>query len=135
MPTKFFTGDYSSLAPISEFIAQIAEDEGFSNSDVYAIKLAVDEACTNIIEHAYGGEGKGDIQCTCDSDKDKLTVTLRDWGKTFDPNYVPSPDFDVPLEELKIRGAGLFFMRKSMDEIRFKFDPKQGNSLVMVKHK
>lgn len=135
MPTKTFTGKYSSLAPISEFIADIAEDSGFSPSEVYSIKLAVDEACTNIIEHAYGGEGKGDIQCTCEPEKDKLTITLKDWGETFDPDHVPDPDFDVPLEELKIRGAGLFFMKKSMDEVHFSFDPQKGNSLVMVKRK
>jgi serine/threonine-protein kinase RsbW len=135
MPTKTFTGKYSSLAPISEFIAEIAEDAGFSPSEVYAIKLAVDEACTNIIEHAYGGEDLGDIECTCNLEEDKLTVILRDWGKTFDPDIVPDPNFDVPLEELKTRGAGLFFIRKSMDSVHFKFDPEKGNSLKMVKRR
>ena len=135
MPTKTFTGEFSSLASISEFISQVAGDAGFNHSDVYAIKLAVDEACTNIIEHAYGGEGKGDIQCACDLAKDKLTITLRDWGRAFDPDHIPDPNFGVPLEELQTRGAGLFFMRKSMDEVCFNFDPKKGNSLVMVKRK
>lgn len=135
MPTKTFSGRYSSLAQISEFIADAAEDADFSPSEIYAIKLAVDEACTNIIEHAYGGEGHGDIRCTCETSQNQMTITLRDRGKTFEPDYVPEPDFDVPLEKLQTRGAGLFFMRKLMDEVRFDFDPQKGNSLVMVKRK
>jgi serine/threonine-protein kinase RsbW len=135
MPTRTFSGRFSSLASISEFIAETAEDTDFSPSEIYTVKLAVDEACTNIIEHAYGGEGQGDIQCTCETSKNQMTITLCDRGKTLEPEHVPEPNFDVPLEALQTRGAGLFFMRKLMDEVRFKFDPKKGNVLVMVKRK
>ena len=135
MPTKIFPGRYASLAEISEFVAQAAQDTGFDNKGVYDVKLAVDEACTNIIEHGYGGEGNGKIECTCDVDIDALTIKLRDWGKAFNPNDVPDPDFDVPLENLQTRGAGLFFMRKLMDDVRFSFNDREGNLLVMVKRK
>jgi len=135
MPTKIFPGRYASLAEISEFVAQASQDSGFDNKSVYAIKLAVDEACTNIIEHGYGGEGNGEIECTCDVETDALTIKLRDWGKAFSPNDVPDPDFDVLLENLQPRGAGLFFMRKLMDDVQFSFDDREGNLLVMVKRK
>ena len=61
MPKKLFPGRYASLAEIGEFIGLAAQAAGFDSKDVYAIKLAVDEACTNIIEHGYGGEGIGKI--------------------------------------------------------------------------
>jgi serine/threonine-protein kinase RsbW len=134
MPTKTFPGRYTSLAGISEFIAKAAKDAGFKSKDIYAVKLAVDEACTNIIEHAYGGESEQQIECSCCSDSEGLTIKLRDWGAAFDPHKVPTPDFNVPLEELESRGAGLFFMRELMDEIKFKFD-SSGNLLVMKKKK
>ena len=132
---KTFHGRYTSLAEISEFVAQAAQDAGLGSKEVYAVKLAVDEACTNIIEHAYGGEGIGKIECSCDVDSDALTIKLRDWGVAFDPKDVSDPDFNVPLEDLEPRGAGLYFMRKLMDEIRFIFNEKKGNLLVMVKKK
>ena len=135
MPTKTFAGRYASLAKISEFVAQSAEEVGFDSKGIYAVKLAVDEACTNIIEHGYGGEGLGDIKCTCDVSDDGLTITLQDWGRSFNPDAVPDPNFSVPLEDLKSRGAGLFFMKKLMDEVHYKFDSQSGNILIMVKRK
>jgi serine/threonine-protein kinase RsbW len=135
MPTKTFPGRYTSLAEISEFVAQAAEDAGFESKEVYAVKLAVDEACTNIIEHGYGGEGIGKIECSCNIDSEALTIKLRDWGDAFDPKCIPDPDFNVPLEDLEPRGAGLYFMRELMDEIQFIFNDKKGNLLVMVKKK
>ena len=133
MPTKSFPGRYTSLPEISDFVAKAAQDAGLDSKGVYAVRLAVDEACTNIIEHGYGGEGHGKIECSCAFDANALTIELRDWGKTFDPSQVPEPDFDVPLEDLEPRGAGLFFMRKMMDDVRFKFQKGSGNLLIMVK--
>jgi serine/threonine-protein kinase RsbW len=133
MPTKTFPGRYTSLAGISEFVTQAAQEAGFDSKGVYAVKLAVDEACTNIIEHAYGGEGVGKIECSYDIGLDSLTIELRDWGKAFSPEHVPEPNFNVPLDKLKMGGAGLFFIQKLMDEVRFKFNEKKGNKLVMVK--
>jgi serine/threonine-protein kinase RsbW len=135
MPTKIFPGRYTSLADISEFIAQAAQEAGFDSKDIYTVKLAVDEACTNIIEHGYGGEGIGKIECSYSFDTEALTIKLRDWGGTFDPNDVPDPDFNVPLENLQPRGAGLYFMRKLMDKVQFSFNEKEGNQLIMVKKK
>lgn len=132
---KKFAGRYDRLAEISEFIAQVAKNAGFDEDAVYALQLAVDEACTNIIEHAYGGEDKGEIQCVCDDDEDELIITLHDWGKPFNPDDVPDPDFSVPIEEIESRGAGLMLIKKIMDDVKYKFSPKNGNLLIMVKHK
>jgi serine/threonine-protein kinase RsbW len=135
MPTKTFPGQYDSLAKISDFVALGAQEAGLSSKDVYAVRLAVDEACTNIIEHGYGGESVGKIECTYSYDSQTLTVKLRDWGKSFAPEDIPDPDYNVPLEELKLRGAGLYLMRELMDDIRFHFNDAKGNVLVMRKHK
>jgi serine/threonine-protein kinase RsbW len=135
IPRKTFPGRYKSLAGISEFVAKAAQEAGLDSKDIYAVKLAVDEACTNIIEHAYGGEGDGLIECACDIGPESLTIELRDWGKAFEPDNIPDPNFSVPLEELQMGGAGLFFIHKLMDEVRFKFNEKKGNVLVLVKNK
>ena len=135
MKTIVVPGRFTSLADIGEFVAQAAELSGLDDNAVYAVQLAVDEACTNIIEHAYGGEGLGDIECTCKTLKDGIEITLRDNGDSFDPKSVPDPDFNVPLEEVELCGAGLLLIRKLMDDIQYKASPKDGNVLILVKKK
>jgi len=135
MSTTTFPGRYKSLARISEFVSQYAQEAGLDETATYTVLVAVDEACTNIIEHAYGGEGRGDIQCACDVKDDSLTITLRDWGDPFDPASVPEPDFNVPLQELQLRGVGLVLMKKIMDGIIFSSTPDGENMLTMIKRK
>jgi len=130
-----FAGRFDSLAAISEFVGRAAEAARLDERAVYAVQLAVDEACSNIIEHAYGGEGRGDIDITCCIDGDGLTVVLRDYGRPFDPNSVPPPDVHASLEDRNGRGLGLYLMRQLMDEVRFEFTPDAGNVLTMVKRK
>lgn len=131
---KTFPGQFKNLAALSEFIRKAAERGGFDEIQVYELQLAVDEAFSNIIEHAYGGEGEGEIECICMDSAGDMTIVLHDWGEPFDPGSVPEPDFSVPLEELNSRGAGLVLIRKIMDKTEFRFS-EQGNFLIMTKHK
>ena len=58
MRTAKFPASYDSLKSIGELSTQAAKEAGFDDNAVYEVQLAVDEAATNIIEHAYGGEGR-----------------------------------------------------------------------------
>jgi serine/threonine-protein kinase RsbW len=133
MTTQTFSGNYQSLAKISEFVVKAAQQAGLNEHEVYQVDLAVDEACCNIIDHAYGGEDRGDFQCTVEVSDGMLTVTLKDRGRPFDPALVPEPRLDTPLEELKARGAGIFLMRRIMDELHYETSPETGNKLVLIK--
>ncbi len=113
---------------------KIAQDAGFESFAVYSIEMAVDEACSNIIEHAYEGEGKGDIRCTCSVTEDTLKVIIKDRGKPFDLSSVPPPNLSDDLEERQAHGLGLHFIRKWMDEVDF-LSKDAENTLTMVKHK
>lgn len=101
----------------------------------YKVETAVDEACSNIIEHAYGGEDVGVIVCSYRLESDRLTIELKDTGKPFNPASIPAPDTGAPLSERKANGLGLYFMQQMMDEIDFHSDPEEGNVLRMVKYK
>ena len=110
-------------------------EAGFDEIARYSIQTAVDEACSNIIDHAYGGEGLGNIECSCKVNKSQIEIKLRDNGRAFDPGMVIAPDLTSPIEERKERGLGLYFMRKLMDEIHFDFSKESENTLTMIKHK
>jgi serine/threonine-protein kinase RsbW len=128
-------GNFENLARIGEFVEQAATQAGLDDRGVYAIQMAVDEACTNIIEHAYGGEGKGQIRLTCAAKKDGLHVVIYDKGIPFDPTQVPELNTQAPLEERPLGGMGLFFIRNLIDRVEFKFGTPQGNQLILFKRR
>ena len=132
--TRTFPGRFDSLAAISEFVSCAAEAAEFDEHTVWKVQMAVDEACSNIIEHAYSGT-EGPIECTCHIGAEGLTVILRDHGRQFDPSQVPEPDLDAGLEERTGRGLGLCFMRRLMDEVTFEFTPESGNVVTMLKRR
>ena len=134
MPTRKFPGRYESLAALSDYVSKQAMAAGLDEKEVYAVQLAVDEAATNIIDHAYGGEDRGEIECTCTIRGTELTVTLKDQGDSFIPEEIPDLPVGVPLEKVSPGGAGLFLMKKLMDEVHFEFQ-EDGNVLTMTKRK
>jgi serine/threonine-protein kinase RsbW len=135
MPKRTFPGRYSSLEPLSQFIIEQAAASGLDDAAIYGVQLAVDEAATNIIEHGYGGENKGEITCQCDILPEGLRVILKDRAQPFEPGEILQPTPNVPLEEVKPRGLGLFFMQKMMDEVQFGFAATGENTLTMLKHR
>lgn len=130
---QVFAGDFSSLERIARFVARATYAAGLGERAAYAVQMAVDEACTNIIEHAYGGEGIGNIDCTYEVTEDSLIITLRDKGHPFDPTRVSEPDLDVQLEERALGGLGVFLMRRLMDAVHHRYEPEEGNVLTLVK--
>jgi len=97
--TQTFAGKFKNLEKVSRFIEENARPVGFDDNALYAIETAVDEAFSNIIDHAYLEEGAGDIECTCISDPDKFTIILRDHGQPFNPDEIPQPIIDCCLED------------------------------------
>jgi serine/threonine-protein kinase RsbW len=133
-------GRYDQIRAVCEFVAAGAKAAQFDEDAIFHIELACDEACTNIIEHAYGSEDAGPIMVKWQIISDRFIITFTDKGDAFDPDTVPLPpspqaitDLD-DLDSLKVGGLGLHFMKKLMDDVAFQFDKKEGNQLIMVKH-
>ena len=129
-----FPGHYASLAKIGEFVRDIAQRAGFENFALYSIEMAVDEACSNIIEHAYAGEEKGDIRCSCSFSAEVLTIVLQDTGQPFNPSTVPQPNLSEDINQREAHGLGLYFIRQWMDDVSFEASGRF-NTLTMVKRK
>ena len=128
-------GQFDRLTEIAAFITQAAHQAGLNDDEVFHVEMAVDEACSNIIEHAYAAQaGDIDLACRCPL-AGQFEVVIRDSGQPFDPEEVPPTNMNAPadLDNLNEGGLGLYFMRKLMDEVRFEVVPGQGNSLTMLK--
>jgi serine/threonine-protein kinase RsbW len=132
MATMRLHADLTQLGVIREFVVQTSRDLDVDEKIIPCLQLAVDEICTNVIKHGYGGKG-GQIEVTVESTGDGIQVKIRDWGLAFDPQAVPVPDVSVPLEERPLGGLGLFLVRQMMDDVRFEFRGAEGNTVTMVK--
>jgi serine/threonine-protein kinase RsbW len=123
-----------SVPPILECVGQTARAAGFDDRAVFQIQVAVDEACANVVEHAYEGMPDGRMQVSCFLSQDGIVIRVRDWGHSFEPSLVCDPDVCAPLEDREVGGLGLFLIRRYMDHVKFTFDPVRGNEVRMVKH-
>ncbi len=132
--TLTITADVDALGQISAFITEAAELVGLDERATWQVQLAVDEAATNIIQHAYEPDQPGDIVVRWICEDERFIVTLRDFGREFDPDDVPEPDIASPLEERQAGGLGIYLITRLMDEVRFEFDPQAGNLLTMTKY-
>lgn len=112
-----------------EWVCERARVDGFDEEAIAEIALAVSEAVSNIVLHAYAGRTDGRIEATLTVDDMALTLRLRDYGRKFDPSAYQSPDLDTPAEG----GYGIFLMRTVMDEVRYETGHAEGTELVLVK--
>lgn len=132
MATLSLQADRFQLATIRNFVMQTSRDLGLNERVIQHLELAVDEACTNVVQHAYDEQG-GKIEITIELLAAGVQVVIRDWGATFDPRTVPIPDVTAPLQQRSPGGLGLFLMRQLMDQVDFQFDAERGNTLTMMK--
>jgi anti-sigma regulatory factor (Ser/Thr protein kinase) len=117
-----------------EFAVNAAREAGLDEESIHHCHLAVDETCTNIVEHAYDGQpGAGYIEIICQADPTHFTITIKDDGPPFDPLARPDPDPGEPLESRKTGGWGIYFIKNVMDDVRYLYDG-QRNTLIMRKN-
>ena len=110
---------YDRIKQICSFVVDAANVAELDESSTFQCQIAVDEACTNIIEHGYEGEDKGRIEVICDARPGVLKIELLDQAPPFDLDKVPEPELGAPLEDMKIGGLGIYFMKKMMDDVSF----------------
>jgi len=121
------------LPVIGDFVADSLSHFGADPATVSRVQLVIDEAATNVISYAYP-DRKGLVKLVLELHDGDLIITLIDWGVPFDPNTIPPPDLNADVDNRKIGGLGIYFMKKLMDEVAYCFDPVDGNHLVMKKH-
>ncbi len=125
----------NKLSEIRDFISSVAKESGFNEEDVGKIILAVDEACTNVIKHAYGESStKGKIYLSVNFASNKLTIVIVDRGLHFEPGKIPEPDLEKYYKEKRKGGFGMFLMRKLMDEVNYDSFDDGKNRVTLSKY-
>lgn len=127
------SSDLNNLARVASFVENAAREMRLTERQFDDVHMAVDEAVTNVIEHAYGGRRDGRISIVLRHEPKRLVVEIRDFGKSFDPSKIKEPDIKSPLGKREIGGLGIFFMKKLMDKVEFTTEPGGGNLTRMTK--
>lgn len=126
-------GVLENVSAICDFVVEQAREVGLDSRAVHHCYLAVDEACTNIVEHGYGPNcDYCIIEVSCRADESAFTITIVDDSPSFDPLVRADPDPSTPISERGEGGWGIFFIKKLMDSVTYSYSDNR-NRLVMVK--
>ena len=123
-----------NLEIIREFINNVATKAGFSGESVDQIELAVDEACTNVIKHAYKYSSNRMLDISVFLDNEKIEIIIMDKGAGFNPDNLPIPNLEKYMRAAKVGGLGIHLMRTLMDEVNFSINPGKKNQVSLVKY-
>ncbi len=139
MPEPFveqirITNETQNLVVVRDFITRMVQKSGLRKSDENKIKLAVDEAISNIIEHAYEAGRSGTIDIEVRSTLELFEIYIRDSGKHFDPGDLPNIDIQSHVKTGRRHGLGIFLMRQIMDEVEYRYKEGLENELRLVKY-
>ncbi|MBR9978962.1 MAG: ATP-binding protein [Bacteroidetes bacterium] len=121
------------------FVSDAARRVGFDEGDVGKIELAIDEACTNIIKHAYRFNPDGLIEIRLSTQESgqnsrKFVVEIFDSGLSFDSSQYSAPNMSEYFRKLRHGGLGILLMKKLMDEVEFGPSVGGRNAIRMVKY-
>ena len=122
---------YDSMA----FVSSCAKEQGFSNERISEIELALEEVLVNIFKYAYKESGlDGDIEITCTlADAQSFVIEIADSGMPFDIFSAREPDVTAGIDERQIGGLGVYFVKRLMDDIKYKREAGKNILTLMVR--
>jgi len=136
--TICFRQDVPTRTEELNHIREIVEAEalrfGFDEQTAFQLALAVDEACTNIIKHSYGGDPSQSFEFEISTADDSFVISLTDRGKTFNPKGLPQLDMYRYFEQMRRGGLGVHIIHLVMDDVDYTTATNHSNLLRMIKH-
>ena len=118
------------LSVIRSVTARFGELCGMSDSEIEDIKLAVDEACSNVIKHAYEGDTGKKIVVKFNIIKRGLRVIIEDNGIKANPECIEGRN----LDDVRPGGLGIHLIKRAFDIFAFDEKKKKGNRLKLTRH-
>lgn len=126
-----FPATDEALADVNSFVETRLEEAGCSPKNQMKIMVALEELFVNIAHYAYDGEN-GKVVLGLDFEGNDMVLTLKDNGKPFNPLEKADPDITLSAEERDIGGLGIFMVKKSMDDVNYRYE--DGHNIITVRH-
>jgi len=123
-----------NITQVTEFIDALLEEQECSMRAQTQIDVAIDELFGNIARYAYGNQtGEATVRFEFDPADRMAAITFMDSGIPFDPLKKDDPDVTLAAEERGIGGLGIFLVKKTMDDMKYRFENGK-NVLTIYKH-
>ncbi len=118
------SSDKSRLCEVQEFVERCLKGCGTSSKTLSQLKLIVEEIFINISSYAYHPPGSGEVQISCEVEKDvmKVVIVFEDDGPEFDPLEAEEPDTTVDIRDREPGGLGIFLVKRCVDGISYRRD-------------
>lgn len=131
MPDKIVTiaNQLAELETVAATVETIAEEWDIPMAISMNLNLVLEELVTNIIFYGYDDKGEHQIIIRLAMENRIITIQLEDDGKEFNPLLLEDPNIGGTLEERKIGGLGIFFVRKIMDDMAYR---REGNKNILT---
>lgn len=126
------TNDIKQLPLVNDEMMQITNQLGVSEKMRMNLKLALEEAVTNVILYAYPDEKDKDITIQFEITADLLKIMITDTGLPFDPTLKETPDLTLSVHEKPIGGLGIHLVREIMTDVEY-IRKGDKNILTMIK--
>lgn len=129
--TVHTTARPEGLAQCQTLTREVCERLSLDAEDGYAVRLAVEEACTNLVNHGYKHQPPGPLSLRfvliggC-----HLQAHIRDQAAPFHPDQAPAPDLVSDAEHRPVGGLGWMLIRQMMPPLDYRSDDT-GNTLVL----
>lgn len=107
------------LEQVRRFVETHTVEAGFNRESVEQFKVAVDEACTNVIKHAYHGNESQEVTIRIIVENDRCTICIQDKGNAFRPQEYEEPDIFDLAKRRQAGGFGVHIMRRLMDHVEY----------------
>jgi len=129
-----FTSDMNQLAGMRDAVRAVCEQmwglDG-QRENIHQFELALHEAATNVIRHAYQGQAGLPIQLVLEGGPEEVSATLFHHGPEFDPDSAPPPAFDGS----RAGGFGVYLIKQLVNEVRYFRDDAGRSAVRMVKRR
>ncbi len=125
-------GGNEIVARVRAWASSTATALGADSRAAADFALAISEACTNVVRHAYTGHAQSRLILTARRIGERIIFRVRDFGDKFDPAGVPFPKIEG---EPTVGGYGIYLMRQVMDEVRYVTAHPVGTELILVRRR
>ena len=134
MMEQSFRAVIDSVPEVTAFIDEWLEKLDCPMKAQMQIDIAIDELFGNIAHYAYNPEvGSATVRVEVIDDPLSVVITFIDEGVPYDPLSADDPDITLPAEERAIGGLGIFMVKKSMDEITYRYE--NGSNILSIRKK
>ena len=124
-----FLSRADKLKPVREAVRELAQRQGCSEENLDCMVMAINEACMNVMQHAYGDDDNGEIILEFWKDQDELVIRIYDFADKVDRSQIKSRE----LDDIRPGGLGVHLMHKVMDRVDYLDPPDESGNLLEMR--